>query len=137
MVKYDVWHKNNSPKFSANFFKGASALIVEKRETAVLVRMSESELAQIRERMESYGTTNMSAYIRKMAIDGYMVKLEVPELKEMTRLLSSYSNNLNQIAKRVNVTGNIYSTDFDEIREHQENLWVATEKIMRSLSKLK
>ena len=110
---------------------------MEKRETAVLVRMSGSELAQIRERMESYGTTNMSAYIRKMAIDGYMVKLEVPELKEMTRLLSSYSNNLNQIAKRVNATGNIYSTDFDEIREHQENLWNVAEKIMRSLSKLK
>ena len=112
-------------------------MIVEKRETAVLVRMSESELAQIRERMESYGTTNMSAYIRKMAIDGYIVKLEVPELKELTRLLSSYSNNLNQIAKRVNATGNIYSTDFDEIREQQDNLWTATEKIMRSLSKLK
>ena len=110
---------------------------MEKRETAVLVRMSGSELAQIRERMESYGTTNMSAYIRKMAIDGYIVKLEVPELKELTRLLSSYSNNLNQIAKRVNATGNIYSTDFDEIREQQDNLWTATEKIMRSLSKLK
>ena len=110
---------------------------MEKRETAVLVRMSESELAQIRERMESYGTTNMSAYIRKMAIDGYIVKLEVPELKELTRLLSSYSNNLNQIAKRVNATGNIYSTDFDEIREQQDNLWTASEKIIRSLSKLK
>ena len=110
---------------------------MEKRETAVLVRMSGSELAQIRERMESYGTTNMSAYIRKMAIDGYVVKLEVPELKEMTRLLSSCSNNLNQIAKRVNATGNIYSTYFDEIREHQENLWNVAEKIMRSLSKLK
>ena len=110
---------------------------MEKRETAVLVRMSESELAQIREKMEDYGTSNMSAYIRKMAIDGYIVKLEVPELKEMTRLLSSYSNNLNQIAKRVNTTGNIYSTDFDEIREQQDNLWTATEKIMRSLSKLK
>ena len=110
---------------------------MEKRETAVLVRMSESELAQIRERMESYGTTNMSAYIRKMAIDGYIVKLEVPELKELTRLLSSYSNNLNQIAKRINASGNIYSTDFDEIREHQENLWNVAEKIMRSLSKLK
>ena len=110
---------------------------MEKRETAVLIRMSESELAQIREKMEDYGTSNMSAYIRKMAIDGYIVKLEVPELKELTRLLSSYSNNLNQIAKRVNTTGNIYSTDFDEIREQQDNLWTATEKIMRSLSKLK
>ena len=129
--------KENSPKFSANFFLWPRALTVEKRDTAILIRMSESELAQIREKMEDYGTSNMSAYIRKMAIDGYIVKLEVPELKEMTRLLSSYSNNLNQIAKRVNTTGNIYSTDFDEIREQQDNLWTATEKIMRSLSKLK
>ena len=129
--------KENSPKISANFFLWPRALTVEKRDTAILIRMSESELVQIREKMEDYGTSNMSAYIRKMAIDGYIVKLEVPELKELTRLLSSYSNNLNQIAKRVNATGNIYSTDFDEIREQQDNLWTATEKIMRSLSKLK
>lgn len=108
-----------------------------KRETAVLIRMTESELAQIRERMEEFGTTNMSAFIRKMAIDGYIVKLEVPELKEMTRLLSSYSNNINQIAKRVNATGNVYTTDFDEILQNQECLWNVAEKIIRSLSKLK
>ena len=72
-----------------------------KRDTAILLRMSEEELEQIRERMAVYGTTNMSAFIRKMAIDGYVVKLDLPELKEMTRLLSSYSNNLNQIARRV------------------------------------
>lgn len=110
---------------------------MEKRETAVLVRMSESELAQIREKMEDYGTSNMSAYIRKMAIDGYIVKLEVPELKEMTRLLSSYSNNLNQIAKRVNVTGNVYSADLEEIRQNQEAMWQAADKIIRTLAKIK
>lgn len=110
---------------------------MEKRETAVLVRMSESELAQIREKMEDYGTSNMSAYIRKMAIDGYIVKLEVPELKEMTRLLSSYSNNLNQIAKRVNVTGNVYSADLEEIRQNQEAMWQAADKIIRALAKIK
>ncbi len=108
-----------------------------KRETSVLIRMTESELAQIRERMEEFGTTNMSAFIRKMAIDGYIVKLELPELKEMTKLLSSYSNNLNQIAKRVNATGNFYTADFDEILQNQEHLWNATEKIIRALSKLK
>ena len=99
--------------------------------------MSESELAQIREKMEDYGTSNMSAYIRKMAIDGYIVKLEVPELKEMTRLLSSYSNNLNQIAKRVNVTGNVYSADLEEIRQNQEAMWQAADKIIRALAKIK
>ena len=108
-----------------------------KRDTAILLRMSEEELEQIRERMAVYGTTNMSAFIRKMAIDGYVVKLDLPELKEMTRLLSSYSNILNQIAKRVNADGNFYSTDFDEICQHQENLWNAVEKIIRTLAKLK
>jgi len=110
---------------------------MDKRETAVLIRMSETELSQIRARMEEFGTSNMSAFIRKMAIDGYIVKLELPELKEMTRLLSSYSNNLNQIAKRVNATGNIYPIDFDEIIQHQNNLWTAAEKIIRTLSKIK
>ena len=108
-----------------------------KRDTAILLRMSEEELEQIRERMAVYGTTNMSAFIRKMAIDGYMVKLDLPELKEMTRLLSSYSNNLNQIARRVNATGNVYSSDLEEIRQNQEAMWQAADKIIRALAKIK
>ena len=110
---------------------------MSKREEVILIRVSKSELAQIQERMEEFGTTNMSAFIRKMAIDGYIVKLELPELKEMTRLLSSYSNNLNQIAKRVNTTGNAYSADLEEIQLQQENLWTAAEKIIRALAKIK
>lgn len=110
---------------------------MEKREVTIKIRLSESELSMIRDKMDAYGTNNMSAFIRKMAIDGYVVKLDLPELKEMTRLLSSYSNNLNQIAKRVNADGNFYATDFDEICQHQENLWNAAEKIIRTLAKLK
>ena len=108
-----------------------------KRDTAVLLRVSEEELEQIRERMAVYGTTNMSAFIRKMAIDGYVVKLDLPELKEMTRLLSSYSNNLNQIARRVNATGNVYSSDLEEIRQNQDAMWQAADKIIRALAKIK
>ena len=110
---------------------------MEKRDAAILIRMWETELAQIRERMEEFGTTNMSAFIRKMAIDGYIVKLELPELKEMTRLLSSYSNNLNQIAKRVNSMGNIYAADIEEVQHQMDDLWAASEKIIRVLSKIK
>ena len=110
---------------------------MEKRAAAVLIRMTESEIALIKEKMEEYGTTNMSAYIRKMAIDGYIVKLELPELKELVRLLANYSNNLNQIAKRVNATGDLYSTDFDEIHRQQDDLWAAAEKIIRVLAKVK
>lgn len=110
---------------------------MEKREAAIVIRVTESELALIKDRMKEYGTSNMSAFIRKMAIDGYIVKLELPELKEMTRLLSSYSNNLNQMAKRVNATGSVYSTDLEEITQNQDGLWLAVEKIIRTLSNLK
>lgn len=110
---------------------------MEKREVTIKLRLSETEFAQIHERMAEYGTSNMSAFVRKMAIDGYVVKLDLPELKEMTRLLASYSNNLNQIAKRVNATGNTYHADIVEIQQHQERIWNSAEKILRELSKLK
>ena len=110
---------------------------MDKREATIKVRLSQSELAMIRDKMTEYGTENMSAFIRKMAIDGYVIKLELPELKEMTRLLSSYSNNLNQIAKRLNSTGQIYSADIEEIQQSQEKIWRSAEKIIRELSKIK
>ena len=109
---------------------------MEKRNITINIRLTESELAMIQEKMMELGTTNMSAYIRKMAIDGYTVKLDLPELREMVRLLRSYSNNLNQIARRVNSTNSLYSTDFDEILQTQEQIWVGTEKILRSLAKI-
>ena len=71
--------------------------------------------------MEQTGIISMSAYLRKMAIDGYVIKLELPELREMISLLRRSSNNLNQIAKRVNSTDRIYAEDMDEILRWQEN----------------
>ena len=109
---------------------------MEKRNVTIKIRLTESELAMIQEKMMELGTDNMSAFIRKMAIDGYIVKLDLPELRELVRLLRSYSNNLNQIAKRVNATGSLYSTDLDEIQESQDQIWVGTEKILRSLAKI-
>ena len=110
---------------------------MEKRSVSVKFRISESELNMIQDKMQEYGTTNMSAYLRKMAIDGYVVKIEMPELKEMTRLLGIYSNNLNQIAKRINATGNLYAEDIGEIRQSQDKIWTAAETVVRSLGKIK
>ena len=78
---------------------------MEKRNVTIKIRLTESELAMIQEKMMELGTDNMSAFIRKMAIDGYIVKLDLPELRELVRLLRSYSNNLNQIAVIANKTG--------------------------------
>ena len=81
----------------------------------------ENEL--IRHRMAQAGTANLSAYLRKMAIDGYVLKLDVPELKEMVTLLRRMSSNINQIARRMNETGRIYEVDMSEVQAQQKQLW--------------
>ena len=91
----------------------------------------------ILKKMELYGTGNMGAYLRKMAIDGYVIKLELPELKEMIRLLLGIANNnINQIARSLNSTGRIYESDIQEIRDRIDGLYDYARKILDSLSKI-
>ena len=90
----------------------------------------------ILKKMELYGTGNMGAYLRKMAIDGYVIKLELPELKEMIRLLGIANNNINQIARSLNSTGRIYEADIQEIRDRVDGLYDYARKILDSLSKI-
>ncbi len=100
------------------------------------IRMTQEELQAIQKKMELFGTTNFSAFVRKMAIDGYVVKLELPELKELVSLLRYSSNNLNQLTKRVHESGRIYDADLEDIQLNQERLWSATQEILDKLSKL-
>lgn len=79
-----------------------------EREIVKTIRLTPEEWSMIQRKMAQLGTTNFSAYIRKMAIDGYAVRLELPELKEMVSLLRYSSNNLNQLTRRVHETGRIY-----------------------------
>ena len=79
---------------------------------------------------------NMAAYLRKMAIDGYVVKLELPELREMVSLLRRSSNNLNQIARRVNSTNRVYNEDIQEILRTQEKLWEIANTVLSSLASI-
>ena len=76
-------------------------------------------------------------YLRKMAIDGYVVKLDLPELRELVSLLRYSSNNLNQLTRRAHETGRIYETDLEDIQQSQERIWTAVEKIVSSLAALK
>ncbi|MFG6351826.1 MAG: plasmid mobilization relaxosome protein MobC [Oscillospiraceae bacterium] len=98
--------------------------------------VSEKELEQIRMKMEQYSTNNLSAYLRKIAIDGYVVNLELPELGEMISLLRRSSNNLNQLTKRVHETGRFYDADLEDLRRDYDGLWEAAQKILRSLAKI-
>lgn len=107
-----------------------------EKEIIKAVRFSPEEMRLVQEKMRQLGTSNFSAFMRKMAIDGYVVRLELPELKELVSLLRYSSNNLNQLTKRVHETGRIYDADLEDIRRGQEQLWDAAQAILDKLSKL-
>ena len=106
-----------------------------KREVQVNFRVSPEELALIEQKMSQLGTKNREAYLRKMALDGYVVQLDLPELKELVSLLRR-SNNLNQLTRRVHETGRVYDADLEDIAQRQEQLWEGVKEILTQLSNL-
>lgn len=107
-----------------------------QRQVQLKFRVTQEERALIEQKMAQLGTTNMAAYLRKMAIDGFVVNLELPELGELVSLLRRSSNNLNQLTRRVHETGRIYDADMEDLRQGQERLWDAAQKILTSLAKI-
>ena len=107
-----------------------------KRGVPVLFWVSAEELELIHQKMQQYGTENLSAYLRKMALDGYVVKLELPELKELVSLMRRSSNNLNQLTRKVHETGRVYDADLEDISQQKEKLWEGVREILTQLSKL-
>ena len=98
--------------------------------------VSQKELELIQAKMAQYGTENLSAYLRKIAIDGYVVNLELPELNETVSLLRRSSSNLNQLTRRVHEMGRLYDADLEDLRQKQDMLWDAAQKILKSLAKI-
>ncbi len=89
---------------------------------AIYIKIKPNEKEKIREKMKEAGIKNMSAYIRKMAIDGYVIRLDLSDLNEVARLLHINSNNLNQYAKQANTNGSIYYGDIQNLKRQHEEL---------------
>lgn len=107
-----------------------------EREIQLKFRVTPEERELIEAKMAQLGTQNMAAYLRKMALDGYVVRLELPELREMVSLLRRSSNNLNQLTRKVHETGRIYDADLEDISQRQEQLWDGVKEILTRLAKL-
>ncbi len=114
--------------------------MTEKRDKGIYIKMTQEELDAIDEKMANANIHNRSGFIRKMAIDGLLIQLDMPELKEIGRLLGITANNVNQIAKKANETDNIYGDDiadvsdkFDDIRRQFGELLQALAKLQKSL----
>ena len=105
----------------------------EKRLVQHNFKTTESEARIIRKKMEALGITNESAYMRALALNGYILKLDLPQIREMIRLLSNMTNNLNQIARRLNAQGQMYDTEMEEMLQKQDELWQMMRKLLSSL----
>ena len=104
------------------------------RKVQLNFRVTDREKELIEGRMQELGTTNREAFLRKIAIDGMIVKLEVPELKEILSLMRYSSNNINQIAHRLNESGRIYEVDLAQVQAQHEQLWNMLNSLMEKLN---
>ncbi len=107
-----------------------------KKSVRVEFVMSEQEAELVKGRMAELGITNLSAYLRKMAVDGYIIHLDMSDIQEMIRLLRICSNNLNQYARRANETGSIYATDVEDLRTRLDGLWDGMDKLLREFANI-
>lgn len=107
---------------------------MQTRDKWVHFVMTGDEYERMRRKMEEIGIRNQSSYLRKMALDGYCVNLDLRDVKEVVSLLRYCSNNLNQYAKRANETGSIYAEDIQDLKQRQLEIWDATKEILARLA---
>ena len=102
------------------------------RKIPLLFYVTEEEMTVIADKMKLLGTTNRSAYLRKSAIDGYVIKISTDDIKENTAQLQYIGNNLNQIVKRMHQTGSLYAADVSEVKEMIKEIWLTPRSILLS-----
>lgn len=107
---------------------------MEKKDQQIHFLATAGEVERIREKMNEMGIQNRAAYLRKMALDGYCVRLDLQEIKEMIVLLRRCSNNLNQYARNANETGRIYEADIQDLKERLDAIWQCARSILVKLS---
>ncbi len=104
-----------------------------ERNLQIKFYVNDEEKNLIEDNMKEANIKNMGAYLRKMAIDGHIFILDNMPLREMNTNMTRFSINMNQIAKRVNSTSNIYAEDLEEIKEMMKDLWQLQKSILSKL----
>ena len=102
------------------------------RPARIEFRVTEQERQLIQKKMEQLGTKNMGAYLRKMAIDGYIIKVDYTEQKKLTAAISRVAGNINQICRRINQTGHFYEDDIVELKAKQCEIWELLKQSQRA-----
>ena len=105
----------------------------EKRLVHQSFLTTEAEDASIQKKMDTFGIRKKSSFFRDMVLNGYLLKLDLPQIRELLRLMKNLTNNVNQIARRMNERGSIYETEMEEILEKMNELWAVMNKILTKL----
>ena len=107
---------------------------MRERNQEIHVLLLPEEMERIKQKMDELGIINRSAYVRKMALDGYCINLDLTDMKEMVSLLRRCSNNLNQCAKRANESGSIYAEDIRDLQTRQSEIWEIAKEMLARLA---
>ena len=102
------------------------------RPVRIEFRVTEQERQLIQKKMEKLGTKNMGAYLRKMTIDGYIIKVDYTEQKKLAAAVSRVAGNINQICRRINQTGHFYEDDIVELKAKQCEIWELLKQSQRA-----
>lgn len=108
----------------------------EGRTIGLYTKVSPEEKEVIDQKMALLGTMNLRAYLRKMAVDGYVVQLDMSSVMEMVKLLRSISSNVNQIARRCNSTHNLYKQDVEDLRQGYAEIWQGVNDLLKKFEAL-
>ena len=128
-------NKKNLQNTVPSRYKRGDVKLKRKKER-IYIRVTPEEKKFIQKRMDEMGIKNISGYMLKMAIDGYCVRLDLKDLKELNYLLRMCSNNLNQYAKKANETGSIYQRDIIDLKVRLDKLWMSSREIIGKLSQI-
>ncbi|MGN0680972.1 MAG: plasmid mobilization protein [Candidatus Fimisoma sp.] len=109
---------------------------MEKRNVQLHFRVTKTEAERIHEKMDEIGIRHLGAYLRKMALDGYCINLDLQDVKALVSLLRICSNNLNQYAKRANETGSIYEADINDLQVRLEEIWTDMKEVLVRLASI-
>mgnify|MGYP002694510025 CR=1 FL=1 len=107
-----------------------------RRDIHLHVMVTAEELARIRERMDEAGITNAGAYVRKMALNGYILHVDLSPVKELVSLQRRCANNLNQVAVTANTYGGIYPDDIRRLQQDYADLWGPLSELLKQISEI-
>lgn len=110
---------------------------MEKRDYCMKVRFTQKEKERIEIKMRESAIQNKASYVRKMALDGICVRLDLADVREMITLLRRCSNNLNQYAKKANEAGSIYAADIEDLQKRLDEIWELSRQSLVKLASIR